>query len=103
VADAATYYARRSARDPDWRQAQLAAAADREARRRAADPDRVRELDRRAARRSRRRQAVNGLTFHELLERSPTGDRTMLASVLRDELRLGRISWPTTPAAAATS
>jgi hypothetical protein len=40
---AESYYARRSARDPEWHAAQLAAAAERERRRRKADPEGFRQ------------------------------------------------------------
>lgn len=90
--DAASYYARRSARDPDWRQAQLAAAAEREARRRQSDPERVRELDRLAARRTRRRQTARGLTFAQLLA-AIGGDRATLVAVLNSERAAGRVRY----------
>ena len=37
--DGASYYARRSARDPDWRAAQIATAMEGDRRRREEDPD----------------------------------------------------------------
>jgi hypothetical protein len=98
---AVTYYADRSARDPAWRREQIEEAREREQARRAADPDGFRARRREATRRTRTRQAEAGLTFHELLERSREhgvvaagpGDRAVLAWVLRDELRRGRIDY----------
>ena len=66
-----TYYALRSARDPKWRLQQLQEAKEREARRRGAELDHVRALARASSRRSRERQRARGLTFRELLARSP--------------------------------
>jgi hypothetical protein len=53
--DGASYYARRSARDPAWRDAQIASAIERERIRREEDPDRVRALSRENSARYRRR------------------------------------------------
>ena len=66
-----TYYARRSARDPEWRLQQLQEAKEREARHPGAELDHVRALARASSRRSRERQRARGLTFRELLARSP--------------------------------
>ena len=76
-----TYYAGRSARDPDWREAQIARARERERQRRAEDP---------ATGRTREPEAANGLTFNELWLRVG-GDRGSLWAILRNEVRGG---WP---------
>ena len=82
-----TYYAGRSARDPDWRAAQIARARERERRRRAEDP---------ATGGPREPEAASGLTFDELWLRVG-GDRGSLWAVLRNEVRRGRIDYhPTT-------
>ena len=70
------YYAARAARDPDWHEAQLRGAAERERRRRERDPDGYRAARREAARRCRERQRAHGLTFAQLLDRSPVQDPT---------------------------
>ena len=81
-----TYYAGRSARDPDWREAQIARATERERQRRAEDP---------ATGRPREPEAASGLTFDELWLRVG-GDRGSLWAVLRNEVRRGRIDYHTT-------
>ena len=82
-----TYYAGRSARDPDRREAQIARAMEREHQRRAEDP---------ATGRPREPDAASGLTFNELWLRVG-GDRGSLWVVLRNEVRRGRIDYhPTT-------
>ena len=82
-----TYYAGRSARDPDRREAQIARAMERERQRRAEDP---------ATGRSREPEAASGLTFDQLWLRVG-GDRGSLWVVLRNEVRRGRIDYhPTT-------
>ena len=91
----ATYYARRSLRDPAWREQQLREAAERARRRLELDPDAVRRSNAASARRVRRRQAAEGLTFYELWQRVG-GDRQALAHVLSDEPRSGRIEYPST-------
>jgi hypothetical protein len=96
-----TYYARRSARDPAWRERQLLEAREREARRREADPKDLRRRRREATARCRARQAAAGLTFARLLERAAIwhdqAGPKVLAAVLRDEVRRGRIVYhPTT-------
>jgi hypothetical protein len=147
--DGASYYARRSARDPEWRERQLREARERERRRREEDPQsflsahrkasrryrarlrrkdpkRWRELkakraalererralfspaeraeaSRAAVERKRRRRAraksvvtdlaPRGLTFEELLERSPIGDAALLRRVLSSEIELGRVEF----------
>jgi hypothetical protein len=80
--DGASYYARRSARDPEWRDAQIREAMERQRIRREEDPEGVRDERRRAARKTRARQRETGLTFHELASRaavqhSETGPRTL--------------------------
>jgi hypothetical protein len=92
---AVSYYARRSARDPDWHAEQLAAAADRARQRRAADVDAARKRARLAARRCRRQHAAAGLTLHALWLRVG-GDRDELALILRDEVRRGRVEYRST-------
>ncbi len=81
-----TYYAGRSARDPDWREAQIARARERERQRRAEDP---------ATGGTREPEAASGLTFDELWLRVG-GDRGSLWAVLRNEIRLGRIDYHST-------
>jgi hypothetical protein len=97
---AETYYSRRSARDPEWRAAQLEGAKERERRRRESDPEGVRAANREKTRRTRARQAAHGLTFHELRERClirgyPDAEGT-LRRVLRDEIHRGRIEYHST-------
>jgi hypothetical protein len=91
---AETYYARRSARDPEWREQQIREAKERESRRREADPEGLRAARREATRRTRERQAARGLTFHELRERCLVRDEETLRFVLRDEIppRTDRVS-----------
>ena len=81
-----THFAGRSARDPDWRAAQIARAMERERQRSAEDP---------ATGRPREPEAASGLTFHELWLRVG-GDRGSLWVVLRNEVRLGRIDYHST-------
>ena len=81
-----TYYAGRSARDPDWREAHIARARERERQRRAEDP---------ATGRTREPDAASRLTFNELWLRVG-GDRGLLWAVLRNEVRRGRIDDHTT-------
>jgi hypothetical protein len=85
-----SYYSRRSAVDPDWREQQLREAKEREARRRELDPETVRRQRREASARSRAKQASQGRTFHELLE-ATEGDPEVLRKVLRQEVELGRV------------
>jgi hypothetical protein len=87
-----SYYAARSRRDPAWRQEQIASATQRGRGRRAADPGGYRAARREDSRRCRERQRERGLTFGELLERSP-GDAQTLRRILREEVGLGRITW----------
>lgn len=84
------YYARRSARDPAWREAAIAAAAERKRRRRQSDPEACRVAQREAMRRWRARLRAHGLTFHELLLRVG-GERETLALVLNEEVRAGHV------------
>jgi hypothetical protein len=98
--EATSYYASRSARDPEWRDAQIAAALDRDRKRREADPDGVREERRLATRRTRQRQRAHGLTFHELatsaaIAHSEAGPAT-LARILREEIARGRVEYHST-------
>ena len=81
-----TYYAGRSARDPDWRAAQIGRAGERERRRRAEDPARGRP---------REPGAASGLTLDQLWLRVG-GDRGSLWVVLRNEVRRGRIDYHST-------
>ena len=97
---AESYYARRSARDPEWRAQQIREAKEREARRREEDPEGLRAARREATRRTRERQAAHGLTFHELRERCllvgyPDPEGT-LRRVLREEVASGRIEYHST-------
>jgi hypothetical protein len=93
---AGTYYSRRSARDPAGREAQIQGARERERRRRELDPDGLRTARREATRRCREKQAAHGLTFQELLQRSPRNDPASLRLVLREEIALGRIEYHST-------
>ncbi len=91
-----SYYGERSARDPDWREAQLREPAVREARRRAADPEHVRAIRRAASARHRARQRQHGLTLAEL--QALVGPRTgsgveTLARVLAEEVAAGRVDF----------
>ena len=82
-----TYYAGRSARDLDRREAQIARAREREHLRSAEDP---------ATGRTPGAEAASGLTFNELWLRVG-GDRGSLWAVLRNEVRRGQIDYhPTT-------
>jgi hypothetical protein len=97
---AESYYARRSARDPEWHAAQLEGAKVRERRRREEDPERLKAARREATRRTRERQAAHGLTFHELRERClivgyPDPEGT-LRRVLREEVASGRVEYHST-------
>jgi hypothetical protein len=89
---AETYYSVRSARDPAWHRQQLLEAAERERRRRELDPEGVRESRRLATRRCRAKQQSEGLTFFELWQRVG-GDREILARILSQEVRRGRIDY----------
>jgi hypothetical protein len=96
----ASYYARRAARDPAWREAQLAAAAEREARRRERDPEGLRAARREATARCRERQAAHGLTLAQL-ERACLLDtyprpRETLARVLRELVASGVVDYHST-------
>jgi hypothetical protein len=96
---AETYYARRSARDPEWREQQLREAKEREAGRREEDPERLKAANREATRRCRERQAASGRTLHELKAR--IGRRTgspaeAIATILADEVRRGRVTYHST-------
>ena len=81
-----TDYTGRSARDPDWREAQIARARERERQWRAEDP---------ATCGTREPEAAGGLTFDELWLRVG-GDRGSLWAVLRNEVRRGRIDYHST-------
>ena len=91
-----SYYARRSARDPGWREREIARVREAERRRREADPDGFRACRCEANRRYRERVAATGLTFQQLLEHSLVRDVATLQAVLRDELRRGRVTYNTT-------
>jgi len=97
-----SYYARRSARDADWRREQVEAAKERERAAREADPEGFRARRRAATRRTRERQAQHGLTFEKLLQRSRArrsamtrslGDPDVLRFVLRDLVRSGVVDY----------
>ena len=99
------YFVERAARDPDWRAAQIAGAAERERARREADPEGFRAAQAEASRRYRAKHERTGLTFQQLLDRSrreagetrlAIGDPSVLAWVLRDELRRGRVVFNST-------
>lgn len=85
-----SYYARPSARNPAWREAQIARAAERKRRRRQVDPDACRLAHRNTMRRYRERLRAYGRSFGELHE-AIGGDPDLLRLVLTDELRLGRV------------
>jgi hypothetical protein len=87
---AETYYARRSARDPAWREQAIRSAAERKRRRLQLGPEAARAAHREAMRRYRARLRAQGLTFEQMLTRVG-GDREMLAHIIRDEQRLGRV------------
>jgi hypothetical protein len=89
VAD--SYYSRRSAQDPAWRDRQIAAARERKRRARAADPDAARRANTDYLRRHRAKVRAHGVTFRELLKRSPRDDRETLALVLAQEVASGRV------------
>jgi hypothetical protein len=89
----ASYYARRSARDPAWREAQIAGAMERERIRREQDPEGLRAAQRERTRRTRERQRASGLTFADLLSNSPRPDPATLRLILREEVALGRIEY----------
>ncbi|HEX5974492.1 MAG TPA: hypothetical protein VFY57_04955 [Rubrobacteraceae bacterium] len=81
-----TYYAGRSARDPDWREAPIARSMEGERQRRAEDT---------ATGGTREPEAASGLTFSELWLRVG-GDRGSLWAVLRNEVRRGSIDYHST-------
>lgn len=87
----ASYYAARARRDPDWRQAQIAAAAERYRRALAADPEHVRDW----SRGYRTKLREHALTITQLRERAAVAhsdaDRETLARVLRQEVAAGRV------------
>lgn len=87
-----TYYSRRAARDPGWREEAIAAAAERKRRRRERDPEGFLLAHRAEQRRCYEKQVASGLTFAEL-HRRIGGDRETLAYVLRSEVRRGRIDY----------
>lgn len=89
---AESYDARRSARDPAWREAAIAAAAERKRRRRERDPEAFRLAHVEEQRRCWQAQAASGLTLAQL-HRRIGGDRETLAHILRDEQRRGRIEY----------
>ena len=60
-----SYYAERARRDPAGREAQVAAAVERERRRRERDPEAFRAARREAMRRYRAKLREHGLTFKE--------------------------------------
>jgi hypothetical protein len=100
-----SYYAERSARDPEWRREQIAGAKGREQAEREADPEGFKARRRAATRRTRQRQAQHGLTFDELLQRSRArrsamtrslGDPDVLRFVLRDLMRSGVVDYHST-------
>ena len=81
-----TYYAGRSAGDPDWREAPIARSMEGERQRRAEDT---------ATGGTREPEAASGLTFSELWLRVG-GDRGSLWAVLRNEVRRGSIDYHST-------
>ena len=91
----ASYYARRSAVDPEWREEQIAGATERDRCRREADLDAHRAAKREHTRRCRERQRQTGKTFHELV-RSTGADPAVLRVVLRDMVRRGQVDYLTT-------
>jgi hypothetical protein len=97
---ASSYYAQRSARDPDWHAKQLREARQREARARERDPEGFAERRRLRNARYRARQAASGLTFHQLAQRCllsqyVDAERT-LRRVLREEVERGTIDYHST-------
>jgi hypothetical protein len=65
----ASYYARRAARDEQWRKAQVAAARERKRRRRERDPETFRAAERKATARHHEKQRAHGLTYAEPWQR----------------------------------
>jgi hypothetical protein len=90
-----SYYAQRSARDPEWHAQQLREAGEREQRRRDADPEAFRRARRDVDRRYRERVAQHGLTFAEL-HRRIGGSRATLLTVLNSERRRGTLDYHST-------
>jgi hypothetical protein len=86
-----SFYAAKARADPRWRRRQIVQARAREIRRQAADPEVFRKAKRDTMRRTRERQRQTGLTFSELLERSPIGDPELLRLVLNSEVSIGRV------------
>jgi hypothetical protein len=100
-----SYYARRAARDPNWRRKQIEGAKERERAARDRDPEGFRARRRAPTRRTRARQVKHGLTFEQLLQRSRArrsamtrslGDPETLAHVLRDLVRSGVVDYHST-------
>jgi hypothetical protein len=89
----ATYYRRRSARDPAWRARQLREAAEREARRREGDPDAFRESRRATTRR------LPGATVRDRLDpsRARATDRRGSRRARADPPRRGTPRTPELP------
>ena len=90
---AESYYAERAARDPEWRRQAIAGALERERARRERDPEAFRARRREATARTRARQVAHGLTFTELLRRSPVADRVSLTTVMNDLVRSGLVDF----------
>lgn len=83
-----SYYARRGARDPDWREQAIAAAGERNRRARKADPEHVRDV----SRRYRARLREHALTITQLKQRVPVRrDCADLRAVLAQELERGTV------------
>jgi glycine/D-amino acid oxidase-like deaminating enzyme len=87
----ASYYARRAARDPAWRQTQVAAAAKRYRRQLEHDPEQVAAW----SRRYREQLRDHALTISQLRERAHVehehADRQTLRRILREEVEAGRV------------
>lgn len=90
---AESYYAARSRRDSDWRLRAIAGALERERARRERDPEAFRARRREATARTRAWQVAYGLTFDELLRRSPLADPELLRLALNDLVRSGVVDY----------
>ena len=83
--DGASYYARRSARDPDWRAAQIADAKERDRRRREKDPDAFLAHRREVTRRYRERLLQDPERRTVLLARRAGKERERRARLAPEE------------------
>lgn len=82
---AGSYYSRRSARDPDWRDAQIAAALERERRRREEDPDGLRAAAREKSARYRERIRNDPQRLADVRAKRAAAERERRANLSDDE------------------